>query len=125
MGSHVVAFSPDGKQILIRKPVKREDETSGSGLFAVNLATKKETRIPLPEAAETETTQFFWSPDSKRIAYFWEGEIPQPAGLQVPAGAIPRIRTASRVTVCDADGSNSKVIVQREASEDIIGLEWR
>jgi len=31
---------------------------------------------------------------------------------------------ASRVTVCDLDGSNSKVIVKREYNEPITGLDW-
>ena len=53
---------------------------------------------------------------------------PQPAGVPIPIqapGAPPVKWTASRVTVCDLDGSNSKVIVKREYNETIIGLDWR
>ena len=95
----------------------------------VDLATKKERSIPLPkEAFEEGIFYVCWSPDGKRIAYHWQEEIPQPAGVPIPIqapGAPPPKWTASRVTVCDLDGSNSKVIVKREYNETIMGLDWR
>jgi len=44
-----IAFSPDGKRILIRKPVRRDNQPAGARLFLVDLATKKELRIALTE----------------------------------------------------------------------------
>jgi len=95
-----------------------------------DLSTKKSKRLDLPkEMLQNSTTRLCWSPDGKRIAFQWEETIPRPAGEQEPP-SIPgapggRRWTASRVTVCDADGANAKVIVRREYGDAITGLDWR
>ncbi len=116
------AFSPDGKY-LIRQSATLE-EVPQLGIVIVELATKKERPIPLPKEALGGPFAACWSPDGKRIAYQWFEEIPQPAGVPIPV--VPGAKwSASRVTVCDLDGSNSKVIVKREYNETIMGLDWR
>ena len=64
-----------------------------------------------------------WSPDGKRIALEWKENIPQPPGIPIPVGSGQW--SASRVTVCDQDGANAKVIVRREYCPVITGLDWK
>lgn len=65
-----------------------------------------------------------WSPDGKRIALMWHELIPQPPGIPIPAVGVGRW-AATRVTVCDSDGGNAKVIVRREWDLSITGLDWK
>ena len=120
MTLHMVAFSPDGRRILLRKLSPKT-----LTLTAIDMKTKEETEIiGSIDAGAGMMQDFCWSPDSKRIAYHWHEEIPQPAGVPIPV--VPGVKwNASRVTVCDLDGSNSKVIVKREYNETITAIDWK
>lgn len=112
-------FSPDGKRVLWAKVVEGQlTNPEVSGVFITDVATKKDTRVKLPDGVGG--SQFCWSPDGKRIAMSGERSVSNMKGAD----------TISEVTVCDADGSNAKVIVTRGPSkqnsdERIRGLDWR
>ncbi len=129
-------LSPDGKRLLRSGLFKKgEQPTREWEVVVQDLGTKKQTRLKLPKemlehqsTLENQSTRLCWSPDGKRIAFQWEETIPRPAGVPAPPqgpGIGGPIWTVSRVTVCDADGANAKVIVRREYGEPITGLNWR
>jgi RNA polymerase sigma factor (sigma-70 family) len=51
-------------------------------------------------------------------------EVVKPDGTAVTALKQEGVAAAERVTVSDADGANTKVIVKREPGETITGLDW-
>lgn len=116
-------FSPDGKWVLGLR-LRPKDVDPAPGLFVVSVADGSERQVKLP-AEVAGVYHACWSPDGKRIAYQWNEEIPQPPGTPVPAGDGPHKWYASRVTVADADGGNAKLVIRREYSESITGLDWR
>jgi RNA polymerase sigma factor (sigma-70 family) len=116
---HTPRFSPDGKRVLWAKVPAGPLNQDTMGVFVVEVATKKETKVNLPPGVQAY--HLCWSPDGTRIAFHWWEAVPSPNGGD----------TASRVTVCDADGSNPTVVVKREPSkpcpggnESIRGLDW-
>jgi RNA polymerase sigma factor (sigma-70 family) len=121
-------FSPDGKRLLMSGSFEEADRRAAGawGVFVLDLGTRKPTRLDLPrEVLENQAHRLCWSPDGRRIALEWEETIPRPAGVPAPPGPGEGRWTASRVTVCDADGGNAKVVVRREYGEPITGLDWR
>lgn len=126
-------FSPDGKHLLMSGVFGDPSAQNPRAVVVVDLDTKKMNRLDLPkEILERGGNRLCWSPDGKRIAIQWEEKIPKPVSVPVPA--LPIVPggqagepewTASRVSVCDADGKNAKVIVHREYNETITGLDWR
>ena len=112
------AYSPDGKRLLWAKWPDDRDKSDVAVVFVTDLATKKETEVPLPKEVEGRVCDLCWSPDAKRIALHWHTREGFPVGRNAWS-------SASRVTVCDIDGSNAKTIAKREPNEDITGLDWR
>jgi RNA polymerase sigma factor (sigma-70 family) len=129
-GSTYTRFSPDGKQLLLSRagPVAKADKDSGPGVYHLDLTTKKESKIRLPdEMKDSESFNACFSPDGKRIAIHWYADIPQPRGAPIPAGPLPAGKArwlASRVTVCDIDGGNAKTVISKEYNESITGIDW-
>ncbi|MFY7950874.1 MAG: sigma factor-like helix-turn-helix DNA-binding protein, partial [Armatimonadaceae bacterium] len=116
---HTPRFSPDGKRVLWATVPAGPLNPDTTGVFVVEVATRKQTKVTLPPG--TQVYHLCWSPDGTRIAFHWWEAVPSPNGGD----------TASRVTVCDADGSNPTVVVKREPSkprpggnESIRGLDW-
>ena len=89
--------------------------------FIVSVADGSATAIRVSDDVDG-VYQACWSPDGKRIALMWHELIPQLPGIPVPVGGV---RWASRVTICDSDGANAKVIVRKEYDQTIRGLDWK
>ena len=94
-------LSPDGQRILcmIGSCVPK-GEQSHARLYAIDLATKKQTMIDRPG----HTYGYCWSSDGLKVAYTWQ--MP----LQHPEDAAER---KTFLVTCDADGSNRKIVTRR------------
>jgi len=120
-------FSPDGKRLLCKVKHYGSYKPLGSGsldrtdfkfndLLEIDLATKKRTVVKeLGEKPEWRIAGFAWSPDGGRIAYVETKSLPRPPGQSADA---------FRVTVCDPDGRNAKVIHTAEGSW-LVGFDWK
>ena len=120
-------FSPDGKRLLCKVKHYGSYKSLGSGSFdrtdfkfndllEIDLATKKRTVVKeLGEKPEWRIAGFAWSPDGGRIAYVETKSLPRPPGQSADA---------FRVTVCDPDGRNAKVIHTAERSW-LVGFDWK
>ena len=105
-------FSPDGTQVLMyveewanMKPGKAggfEGELKSDRLVVVDVATRKPTTI-FDSKKNEGPSGWKWSPDGKRIAYVHRL---QTKGLDGP----------TTVTVSDADGKNSKDVLEVEST---------
>jgi Tol biopolymer transport system component len=115
-------FSPDGKHILYSRITDTPAERMKPAVCVIDVATKKETPVPLPKGAEAGGVYHLcWSPDGRRIALHWHEAVPPKPGVRGVKGSD----SASRVTVMDADGGNATVVVKRDPSDDVTGLDWR
>lgn len=112
----LLRFSPDGKKLLARRSEFEGVFSNGKGGFraetakpreyvVVDVATRKETKLPLTED-DGPVTAWDWSPDGKRIVYL------RPAGRAV------------KVFVADADGANAKEIYQTAGKPDRAFVAW-
>ena len=120
-------FSPDGKRLLCKVKHYGSYKPLGSGsldrtdfkfndLLEIDLATKKRTVVKeLGEKPEWRIAGFAWSPDGGRTAYVETKSLPRPPGQSADA---------FRVTVCDPDGRNAKVIHTAERSW-LVGFDWK
>ena len=115
-------FSPDGTRVVGARIEERKDAPTKWHAVIVSVADGSEKVIRMGD--EVHGVHFAcWSPDGKRLALVWHELIPQPPGIPVPVGGGRW--EASRVTVCDSDGANAKVIVRREWDRTIRGLDWK
>jgi RNA polymerase sigma factor (sigma-70 family) len=117
-------FSPDGKWVIGNWEGKKGDTPSGERLVIVSVADGTEKKIALPEEVDW-VFQACWSPDGKRIAYYWSEEIPQPPGAKKPEGVENYKWDAQRLNIADADGRNAKTIIRREYNQRIQGIDWK
>lgn len=118
-------FSPNGEQLVMSGSFVKPDEPfdwKPWDIFVIDLKTDRRTRLNLPpEVYAMRQNRLSWSPNGKQIAVHWEEDVMVPP----PPPTNRRSNFLSRVTVCDADGSNAKVIIRRKYDEEITGLDWR
>jgi Tol biopolymer transport system component len=110
---HSPRFSPDGSRVLWGKMPDGPFDEKTTGVFVTDVVTKKDTRVNLPKGVGGEF--LCWSPDGKRIAT---------SGTR-PVSDLKGADTVCEVAVCDADGSNAKVITKREPNRAIMSVDWR
>ncbi len=118
-------FSPDGKQVLfvtVPYTIKDQKIDFNTATFAVlDLVTGKTTKlVDFQHSADVQ--QLCWSPDGKRIAFFWRDR------LEGTPEEINEKETTTAVVVCDPDGKNQKTIAIAKGKgllQTISGLDWR
>ena len=115
-------FSPNGARAIGAQIEERKDTSPKLRPVTVSVADGSVVAIRVSDDVDGVYLAC-WSPDGKRIALMWHELIPQPPGIPVPVGGGPW--AATRVTVCDSDGANAKVIVRREWDLSIRGLDWK
>src|SRR3954468_16757669 len=91
-------WSPDGKRLLLTRIHEGK-----MGLWVMN-ADGGDLKPRLTPQPNTPHFDGHWSPDGKRIAYVWDT-------LQGTDGKL-------QINVCNADGTDSKVIVPHKAFEE-------
>jgi sugar lactone lactonase YvrE len=117
-------FSPDGTRVIGTRSEERKGERPMERPVVVSVADGSETAIRLAKEVDG-VHHACWSPDGTRVVFVWTESIPRPPGAPLRADPGPQSWYASRVTVCDPDGGNAKVIVPREYNQTITGLDWR
>ncbi len=115
-------FSPNGARAIGAQIEERKDTSPKLRPVTVSVADGSVVAIRVGDEVDA-VYHACWSPDGKRIALMWHELIPQPPGIPIPVGGGPW--AATRVTVCDSDGGNAKVIVRREWDLSITGLDWK
>ncbi len=123
VAAQVCQFHPDGNGLIVTRPAdpkKPPGIDDPLAFFVYDLATKKETPVPLPAEAAVASARVYHalpSRDGKRWLFVWTEAAPPPAVW--PAGAQS---AATRFTTADAAGRNGKTIFRQGADgrDDLI-----
>lgn len=137
--SHAL-FSPDGTRVLARTRTFEQLAAGNKGGIVTLGKTKPEefvildvetrtVRSLVPKPSEQSLLRWAWSPDGKKIAYL-EHVVPEGgAGTRMtavvggPAPADPIMEY--KVTLVDADGSNSNVVYKTKVAGYVRDFRWR
>lgn len=109
LNMETVSASPDGTRLVGAQYQTRgtQPDQENHTLVSVNVATGEHRRID--EYTGTGFVRGFWSPDGRRVAVQWnrreEGRPLDNLSKKYRAGA-------GEVAVCDADGSNRRVVLK-------------